>query len=349
MRRRPSALSTVVLALLTGLALAACSTGPSGGAEPVAATAVGATAADPNAFPVTIRHAFGETTIGAQPQRVVTLGWSDQDVVAALGVVPVGAVKITWGGNAAGSTPWFDARVAELEGAAPTRYSDADGAPVDEIARLAPDLILATNSGVTREEYASLSKLAPVVANPGAPWVTPWQTSVELVGQALGRSAAAATAVADTKAAIAAAGAAHPAIIGRSFIFASLATADMSKVDFYMAEDNRPRLLVELGLVNAPIVERLSRKGTFYGTISAEKAAELASDVFITYTETPQDLATFTKNPLLGQIPALRSGHVLASSNQTDALGLSAPSPLSIPYAMTHFVPELARAVAGRA
>ena len=35
---------------------------------------------DADAFPVTIEHAFGETTIEEEPTRVATLGWSDQDI-----------------------------------------------------------------------------------------------------------------------------------------------------------------------------------------------------------------------------------------------------------------------------
>ena len=48
---------------------------------------------------MTIDHAYGSTTIEEEPQRVATLGWSDQDHALALGVVPVGATKLTWGGN----------------------------------------------------------------------------------------------------------------------------------------------------------------------------------------------------------------------------------------------------------
>ncbi len=43
-----------------------------------------------DAFPVSIEHAFGSTTIQERPERVVTLGWSAQDVAYALGVPPVG-------------------------------------------------------------------------------------------------------------------------------------------------------------------------------------------------------------------------------------------------------------------
>src|SRR5690606_41626252 len=129
--------------------------------------------ADEGAFPVTIEHAFGETTIEEEPKRVATLGWTDHDHALALGVVPVGATKLTWGGNEEGSTDWFDAALADIDGAkAPTRYADADGAPVAEIAALDPDLILATNSGITEEEYDKLSEIADVVVYPEAPWVT---------------------------------------------------------------------------------------------------------------------------------------------------------------------------------
>jgi iron complex transport system substrate-binding protein len=333
-------LRILVACVAVALALTSCSTSTTDDdSDPKAATSV-----DPHAFPVTIEHAYGTTTIDREPKRVVTLGWSDQDVALALGVVPVGAVKITWGGNAKDSTPWFDAKLAELGGKQPTRYSDADGAPIEDIAKLAPDLILATNSGITKKEYDKLSKLAPVVAFPGDPWVTSWQKSLEMIGEALGRSTLAQQVEEQTDKSIVDAAKANPEIVGKSFIFAALTTTDMSKIDYYTPEDNRPRLLTDLGMVNAPIIEQISKPGTFYGTISAERADELTSDVFITYAETSKDLATFEHNDLLGQIPGIKDGHVLASTNQTDALGLSAPSPLSIPYAMTHFVPQVAEA-----
>ena len=97
-RRRRSRLLLAVLATIVPatLALAGCSTGAtdSSSSKPKAVTQV-----DPDAFPVTIEHAYGETTIKEEPKRVATLGWSDQDMALSLGVVPVGAAAITWGGN----------------------------------------------------------------------------------------------------------------------------------------------------------------------------------------------------------------------------------------------------------
>lgn len=344
-RRTGAAALTVLTAVAALTALTACSTGPTDSAAAEGGT-VG-TAAEPDAFPVTIEHAYGKTTIEAEPKRVATLGWVDQDHALALGVVPVGAVEITWGGNDQLSTPWFDEQLDELGGEPPTRYSDADGAPVEEIAALQPDLILATNSGITEAEYQKLSKIADVVAYPGDPWLTTWEESLALVGKALGRSELAEEVHDETEATMAQAVEDNPQIVGKSFIFAALATTDMSKIDYYLPADNRPRLLTDLGMLNAPIIEELAAPGQFYGTVSAERAAELESDVFITYAETGKDLETFRSHLLLGRIPGIASGHVLASTDKTDALGMSSPSPLAIPYAMEHFVPQVANVVDG--
>ncbi len=100
-------------------------------------------------------------------------------------------------------------------------------------------------------------------------------------------------------------------------------------------------------MVNPPVIRRISRTGQFYGTLSAERAPELRSDVFITYAEKPGDLAAFTEDPLLSRIPGIATGHVVAATDKTEALGMPSPSPLSIPFAMEHFVPEVADAVAG--
>lgn len=344
MQRRLRVLSAIATAVLATALLGSCSTGSSAG------TATGTearSAVDEDAFPVTIEHAFGETTIEDEPTRVATLGWSDQDHALSLGVVPVGATKLTWGGNEAGSSDWFDAELHELGAEAPVRYDDADGAPVEEIAQLAPDLILATNSGITKAEYKKLNKIAPVVAYPDAPWVTPWQTSLEMVGEALGRTSLAEDVAADTEQAIEDARADHPEIVGASLIFAYLSTTDMSTIGIYSPQDPRVSLMHDLGLVDAPAVDEAIGPDAFYGTVSAERAASLESDVLLTWSENEGDLQTFADHELIGRIPALADGHAYAEEDKHVSLAVTNPTPLSIPYVVEHFVPEVARAVAG--
>ena len=55
-----------------------------------ASTTEEAAAAPADAFPVTIEHKYGETTIDAEPQRVVSIGFAEHDGLLALGVIPVG-------------------------------------------------------------------------------------------------------------------------------------------------------------------------------------------------------------------------------------------------------------------
>ena len=78
-------------------------------------------------------------------------------------------------------------------------------------------------------------------------------------------------------------------------------------------------------MVNAPVVEELDQAGQFYGTVSAERASDLESDVFLTYAETEDDLQTFTDDKLLGQIPAIETATCYAEDDKDDGLGGDQP------------------------
>lgn len=323
------------------LMLSACSTGPAADTDSDSpGTAAGGSAtAEAGAFPVTIEHAFGKTTIEKEPTRVATIGWSDQDMALSLGVVPVGATKITYGGNGAGSTDWFDAKLKELGGTQPTRWDENDGVPFDAIAKAAPDVILATNSGLTKADYDKLSKIAPVVAYPEKPWTTPWQTSLNLVGQALGRPAAAKKAEEDTLARMRSAVEAHPALKDTSFLFVSAMSTDPSKISVYTPVDNRVRVLTQLGLTVAPVVEQLdTSKGGFYFDVSAERAPKLDSDIAMIYSDQADTVA---RDKLLRQMPAAARGATVVVTDEPQATTLTTPSPLSIPTLLDTYLPKL--------
>jgi iron complex transport system substrate-binding protein len=68
--------------LAAAVALSACGADP---AQPEQSQPAGS-----GAFPVTIGHRHGSTTLEAEPTRVVSVGFSDQDTVLALGVAPIG-------------------------------------------------------------------------------------------------------------------------------------------------------------------------------------------------------------------------------------------------------------------
>lgn len=90
---RAQRIIATVAAAATIFTLTACSSDSSSTGENNSASS--SNSADSAAFPVTIKHAFGETTIEKAPERVATVGWANHEVPLALGVVPVGMSKTT--------------------------------------------------------------------------------------------------------------------------------------------------------------------------------------------------------------------------------------------------------------
>ena len=125
---------------------------------------------------VTVKHAFGETKIPAPPKRVVSAGFTGQDDLLALGVVPI-AVTDWFGGEPFGVWPWAQPKLGTAQ---PAVLSLADGIQVDQIAALKPDLIVATNAGLDADTYTKLSAIAPTVAQSGQDaFFEPWKDQAD--------------------------------------------------------------------------------------------------------------------------------------------------------------------------
>ena len=339
-----AAATSVLILSMTG-----CSTGPVGGSA-------GQSSADPSQsvaadqFPVTVEHAFGETTIETTPTRVASVSWVNADVSIALGVVPVGMPTDDWGGNENLSTPWKDAALEEAGAAigseaAPEQYSETDGINYGEIAELTPDLILAAYSGLTQEEYDKLSKIAPVVAYPEVAYGTPWQDSTRMIGKALGKSAQAEDLIDSTQQTIEDKVAEYPELEGKTFIYGNLEPAKGAGINLYTAADNRPRFLSEIGMKHAPVVTKnATDKSAFFIEWSPERANELEADIFVTWVPAAKTVDQIESDPLLSQIPAVQNDTLVADSDNTLTLAISASSPLSLPWALDEFLPQLAAA-----
>ena len=153
------------------------SVGSTAGASAAASAAEASTAAAQ--FPVTIEHAFGTTTIESAPERVATVAWANHEVPIALGVVPVGMSKATWGDDDNdGVLPWVEDALTAMGASTPVLFDETDGINFEAVADTKPDVILASYSGLTQEDYDTLSKIAPVVAFPEVAWGTSWEDMV---------------------------------------------------------------------------------------------------------------------------------------------------------------------------
>lgn len=342
--RRTLGLATAVVAV--GLALTACT---SSGETPTSSSSASASSGSTDAFPVTLTHAFGETTIPAQPQRVATVGWGSTESVLALGVVPVGIASQAYGDDDGdGILPWSEEKITELGGETPTVYDETDGPALETLDGLTPDVILGTYSGLTKEQYDLLSKIAPTVAYPEIAWNTPWRDVITTNAKALGRSAEGDALVADLEQQIADAVAKHPEIAGKTVLFTYLDPADLSTINFYTPGDARAAYLSDLGLATPPSVTQLSAGKTgFYLTQSAEQADVFADvDILVTYGGADM-VKALQADERYQAIPAVKNGAIVALEDGSAlASAVSPPTALSLPWSLDEYVGMFADAAA---
>jgi iron complex transport system substrate-binding protein len=331
---RPRAPLPVLAAIPLALAaLSGC--GPAAGEE-----AAGSARAADGAFPVSVDHAFGTTTIEDEPERVVVLGWGAQDTVYALGVTPVGMPSYPYGGGEDGVLPWDD----EFFDAEETTLLDtADGAPLEAIAALRPDVVLAPYEGFDEGVYEDLSGIAPTVAYVGEPWTTPWREQTRMIGAALGMTEEAEQLIADADEQVAEIAAAHPEFEGLTFAYTSMG---VEALFLYLPTDPRVQLIEDLGFTVAPAVEELAadaEAASFYAQLSLEKAPEIDSDVIVGFAD-GLPAADVAELPAYGQVPAIQRDAAVLIDDEGFGAAVSSISVLSLPYALDRLVDQLATA-----
>lgn len=322
-------LSAVAASLVALLVLAACGSGsPDGSSAPSAG----------GAFPATVTHKFGSTTVPAAPQRVVSLGYTDQDAILALGVVPVGIREFT-GNQPSATWPWAQPK---LDGRTATVLPVGD-VSTEAIAALRPDLIVGISAGLTQETYDTYSKIAPTIAAPSGfvDYGTPWQDATRLTGQALGRSAEADALVADLEARFAQVRQQYPALAGKSVAAVRPST---SSAEFFVwgSQDLRVRFLEALGLTTPAAFDTLAGD-KFYATISSEQLSQLdQADLVVLITASADERTAFESQPGYADLESVREGTFLVLDDDESA-ALSFSSVLSLPSVLDTLPAELAR------
>lgn len=297
-------------------------------------------------YPMTIRHAFGETVIEKKPERVVTIQWGNQDIPLALGVVPVGFSAANFGvQDDSGLLPWTAKKLKELGEDNPNVFQDTDGLDFEAISDAKPDVILAAYSGITQEDYDTLSQIAPVVAYPEAAWTTTWREQVELNAKGMGMEKEGKKLIKDIEEMIQEKVSHYPQIKGKKVVWVNFSAKDLSKLHIYTPIDSRAAFLYELGLEYPKSVTELIKDPNNYSLeLSAENVEALYdADIIVGYGD-ENLLKTIQKDPLLGKIPAVERGSVAFIESDTPLVAAGTPTPLSIRYTIDDYLELLAGA-----
>lgn len=305
-----------VVVLATGL-LTACGSAQDGAPQA------------PKAEGVTISHKFGETKVPANPSRVVTVGWTDQDFVLPFGVVPVSTREFFENYN---NYPWVK---AATDGNGVTTWG-GESIDFEAIAQQKPDVIFAIYETIDKETYDRLSQIAPTVIQSAdyPDEETPWNIQLLTTGKALGKEAEAKELVEKVKGRIDEMRKANPEFEGKTLV-----------VDFgpengghYLLPEHDPRraLFTALGFKTQDVD----------GDVSEEKLALLDRDVLFVNGATKEQMLASPAFARLGVVRDDRTLYTTFDSNLSGALTYSGPDALL--YALDVLTPQLANALNGR-
>lgn len=333
-RRLPAALA----AALTAVALAACGTtteSPAPAAQQQPASGTNAAAA----FPVSIEHKFGKTEIKTEPAKVVTLGLTDQEPVLAMGVKPVGVVD-WFGERPYGNFPWTSSLWG---GTQPEIVGERGDFNFEKIAALKPDVIVAQYQALDQQQYDTLSKIAPTVAQSGKfpDFATPWQDMTRTIGQTLGKSAKAEELIKGIEAKFAQVRKDNPDFVGKSVAVAD--TTGPGKYAVFAANDPRSVLMTEIGFKIPDQIKSLTQDGNPV-EFGDERLDLLDADRLIWLTSDDAAPDQIKSNAVYQKLKVAQEGRAVFVPYNTPPVGAAVTfaTVLSIPYAFDQVVPSLA-------
>lgn len=291
-------------------------------------------------YPMTINHFFGETVLESKPERIATIGWENQDTPLALGVVPVGVSAANYGKVSKDKLHmWTADAYVKLGEEHPNVFDDVDGYDFEAISDCNPDVILASYSGLTEEDYNTLSQIAPVIPYETAPWQTYWRDQTILNATGMGMKEEGEKIVAEVDALIDEKVSQYPELKGTKTAFCWINAGDFSTFFVYLPTDPRANYLTDLGLEFPESVTKLAKDSEAFSVTLSRENADLLNDVemMVVYGDEAL-LEELQADELMNKIPAIRDGAVVLIDSETALAGASTPSILSIPYEIDEYL-----------
>ncbi len=291
---------------------------------------------DGDAGAVTVRHQFGETTIPAPPKRVVSAGYTCQDDLLAVGIVPI-AVTNWFGDQPFGVWPWAQPKLGDAK---PVVLNLDNGIQVNQIARLRPDLIVATDAGVDADTYQKLSAIAPTVPQSGGDaFFEPWKDQAAAVGEAVFQAEQMKSLVAAVDKRFSEVGTKYPQFNGKEVLLLE-GTLHQDNVVASVARW-RTEFLTQMHLVVADNISSFTVDPQ-RAFIPHKQIKDVlgAVDVLIWRTNTDEDRLALLADP---DVSALGTRNVFTTKDQAGALAYA--SPLSYPLVADQLPPLIAKAL----
>lgn len=291
----------------------------------------------------TIQHKYGSTEVSGTPERVATVGFTDQDPVLALGVTPV-AVREWFGEYPSATWPWAQDELGDAgpEVLPPTELN------FEQIAGLQPDLIIGVSSSMTEDEYTNLSEIAPTIPHSDeyVDFGVPWQAQTRVIGRALGRRQRAEKLVSDLESRFASVREEHPEFEGASGVVVGLTEEEQSYTPSpYGTQDLRSRFLTSLGF---EIPERVTDfvGDSFSAELSRERLDLVDAEVLVWVKVIAENYESVRQDQLYQKLDAAQQGRDIFLDDLLSG-AFSFGTVLSLPFLLDRLVSQLEVAVDG--
>ncbi|MGQ0842216.1 iron-siderophore ABC transporter substrate-binding protein [Actinokineospora sp.] len=327
-------LRALAAVVATGLLLTACggeaSTANTG--QPAAAGAV---------FPVQVTHKYGTTEV-RKADRIVTLGLSDHEIVLALGVQPIGAVD-WFKERPFGVFPWQQAKWGQTQ---PEIVGERDDFDVEKIIALNPDLIVAQYSGMNKEQYDTLSRLFPVVAQPVGfeDYAAPWQDMTRAVGKAMGKAGEAEALITGIADKFAQVRKDNPGFAGKNVVVAD--SYQPGTYSAFAGHDPKTTFLTEIGFTVPARIAAYPQAQNIID-VGSEGLDLFDVDTLVWLVSDAGAEQRVRADPLYARLKVAAEGRDLFVPYAEPPVGaaISFNTVLSIPFAIDNLVPLLAKIV----
>lgn len=275
---------------------------------------------------MTIDHVFGTTEIKEEPERIVTLGVTDADIVLALGEVPVGNTGYVFFEHGLG--PWTEDLVKDAE---LTRIESDSEPNLEQIASLDPDIIIGVSPGFDSDVYEQLSAIAPVVARPSdsAAYIVPCEEATNIVAKSMGKVEEGEQLNAEVEELVAAAREEHPEFEGKVGV-SVLPYQD--KYGAFLPGDARGQFLETLGFAVAEEILEQDTGESFFVKVAKENVEALDGDLLLVLHD-DENFDVVADNEVFTTLDVVKNDAVVvATTEQRGAITYnSVNSVLSIP------------------
>jgi iron complex transport system substrate-binding protein len=291
----------------------------------------------PGGGSVTVTHLFGQTVVKEPPKRVVSAGYTEQDDLLAVGVVPI-AVTNWFGDQPFAVWPWAQPK---LGAAQPVVLNLDNGIQVDQIAGLKPDLIVATNAGLDAGTYQKLSAIAPTIAQSGDDaFFEPWKDQATAIAQAVFQTDQMKSLVTAVDQRFTDVGQKNPTWKGKKALLMQgrpwqgtvVATVAGWRTDF----------LTQMGLVITDSIKSFTTDHR--AVIPRDHIKEVldSADVVIWSTESPEDQQALLADPEVAASQATaQRRHIFTTKDLAGAIAFA--SPLSFPVVADQLPPQIGK------